>query len=360
MLCFGRSARRGLGVGWALLVVGAMAQQGCGVMRSATRAGMQPILVNSMDQFAREPDLLAAEGGLLGSMKLVEGIAATYPDDRKLLNMAAMTRANYAFAFLLDEVEALKFARPDDLLAQAALKERAIASFKAGRRYAEQALRTNSDYREATASVGLEAMTLASFRALMDEMEIEDAEALFWLAFTWGGVLQVELDPAAATQLPKIEAILARVLALDERVFYDVGPNLMAGVIHGFRAPALGGNPERAAEHFRRAAEIGGILLPKVLLAQFVYAQTEAYDAFQTTLTEVLSSPERPERALFDALAKRKACRLLANADAFFLEDPKPLPAVCGTVPRRHPYRPADDAETYATSSAVPAAEPNS
>ena len=48
----------------------------------------------------------AEQSALAGNAKLIEGVVATYPEERVFLEMAAMARANYAFGFVHDELEA--------------------------------------------------------------------------------------------------------------------------------------------------------------------------------------------------------------------------------------------------------------
>ena len=331
-----------------MLTVGLVAS-GCGLVDAATKSGMKPILANGIASFINEPDAVLAEQALAANLKLIEGVVETYPEDRELLEMAAMARANYAFGFVQDDLEALQLAQPDDAAAMARLRARILVSFSKGRGYAERALRLNDGFAEAVGERALDTLSQDAFEAALAALTPDDAAALFWLAFNWGGSLQAAPDAKEATQLPKLMALSARVLVLDDGVFYGVGPHLLAGVLNGFRSPALGGRPDLATKHLDEASRRGGILLPDVLKAQWVYAQTEQADAFRTTLTAVIERPIRADRALLETLAKKKACRLLANVDAYFLEDAKPVPPACSELPHKYPLRaeplePADDA----------------
>lgn len=331
---------------------------GCAAVQGATKAGMKPILVNGIDGFLTEPDPMVAEGAIVANMKLIEGVVATYPDDVELLNMAAMARANYAFGFLQDQLEALHLAHPDDRLAALRLLDRVLWSYAEGRAYAERALADNGGYAEVIAGRALEVVPMEDLERALAELDEGDAEALFWLAFNWGGTMQANLDPAEATQLPKIERLTERVLELDERVFFDVGPHMLAGVFYGFRAPALGGDPDKALEHFDRAYELGQILLPKVLAAQFVYAQTERQEDFERTLNAVIDAEPRDDRLLLDKIAQMKACRLLANLDALFLADAQPASEKCLRMPHRYRLR-AEPLEEEDVPEPEPADDPS-
>lgn len=319
------------------LLLLAWALSGCGLVGSATRSGLKPILAHGLEGFVSEPDPVLAEGALLGQVKLLDAVVATYPDDVELLNVAAMARATYAFGFLQDELEATVYARPNDRAAAEALIARTLHSYAVARRYAERSLQDHDPWVRALGGRDLEAMTKPDFTGALSTLEPEQAEPLFWLAVAWGGSLMLRPDPSQAPQLPKIEAALARAQELDPHLFYDVGPELMAGVAAGSRAPALGGEPKLAEEHFKKAKEQSGLLLPDVLLAQFVHAHTEQQEAFELTLKRVLASPGRPDRALLDALAKRKACRLLGHIDQLFVTERRPAPEECRAVSHRFP-----------------------
>ena len=319
-------------------------------MQSATKAGMEPILTNGIGGFIEEPDIVLAESALAGNAKLIEGVVATYPDERAFLDMAAMARANYAFGFVHDELEAVRVAYPGNDLMSRPLLLRLLDNYAAGRRFAERALATNDDWADVIAGRKLEEVTKEEIQKALLTLEKEDAPSLFWLAFNWGGAMQAQLDPAEATQLPKVELMANRVIELDDTVFFGIGPHLMAAVFFGFRAPALGGNPELARKHFALATEKGGVLLPSVLEAQYVDAQTENQEHFEKTLLRVIEAKPRQDRAVFETLAKIKACRLLANLEKYFLTDPKPVPPACHDLPHKHPLREGPSAQAAPSS----------
>ena len=298
---------------------------------------MKPILRNSVEAFITEPDPLVAKGAIAGNLKLIEGVVATYPTDREFLELAAMARATFAFGFLVDDLEALRLAHPDRVLEAERLTVRIRKAYRQGRAFAGRALSLYAPFREALGAQTPESVGPETFRRAVATLGPEQAAAAFWLAFNWGGMIQAGLEVTEATQLPKVEALIERVLELDERLFYGVGPHMLAGVLYGFRSPALGGNPQAASHHLDRARDLGHILLPHVLKAQFVYAQTEQKDAFVRTLAGVVDAPVRTDRALFDTLAQIKACRLLAYLDTMFLSEPAGIPRRCYRLPHRYP-----------------------
>ncbi len=311
-----------------------------GMVRSATRDGMRPILEQGIEGFVLEPDLVLAEGALGANLKLIEAVALTYPEDRAFRLMAAMARATFAFGFVKDELNSVKITYPGDRARIDALAARAKQSYRLGRLHAESVLYENKDFSEAMGGRALDVVDLETFDRALATLTQEDAAALFWVAFNWGGSLEIELDVVEATHLPRLERMAARVLELDEAYFYGVGPHLLAGTLKGFRSPALGGSPDAATVHFERAKILGGgALLPDVMTAALVYAQTENQEGFERILLEVISATIAADHALLDAMAKRQACRLYANLDLYFLDDAKPTPEACNAVPQKHPLR---------------------
>lgn len=87
----------------------------------------------------------------------------------------------------------------------------------------------------------------------------------------------------------------------------------------------LGGNAEKAKEHFEKAIKITG---GKFLMAQFMLAkcyafQTQDKELFEKTLHEIIAAPDDlfADQRLANELAKRRARHLLARIDDLFFED---------------------------------------
>jgi len=308
----------------------------CGIVHGATKSGIKPILDQGMEAFAGEPDPELARTALAGQLKLVDAVQQRFPDDRRLMVRAAMARATYAFGFLQDEWQAIGWAQPARQARRAAL-ERAMADhFAHSRRLAGRAL--GKDWQ---ARVGdEETAELSQLETGLAALSSDQAEALFWFAFAWAGSVQLAGDAASATQLPKIEAALTRCRALDDGVFFDMGVDLLEAGLRGYRSPALGGEPARARVALERAAERGRNLLPRAYLLEWVHGQTGDEAAFRAEALAIIQAPVG-ERVLFDRLAKRRACRMWAQMDRFFLVDPPKVPEACaahrGAVPYRTP-----------------------
>ncbi|MGB5260130.1 MAG: TRAP transporter TatT component family protein, partial [Gammaproteobacteria bacterium] len=103
---------------------------------------------------------------------------------------------------------------------------------------------------------------------------------------------------------------------------YHGGAHLFFGVYYGARPPMLGGNFTLSKQHFARANEINGqkLLLVDLLKAEYLYRQRLDRQAFHATLENIRNAPDDlyPEMALVNAIAKRKADKLLAHEDDWF------------------------------------------
>jgi predicted anti-sigma-YlaC factor YlaD len=88
--------------------------------------------------------------------------------------------------------------------------------------------------------------------------------------------------------------------------------------------PAMGGSPERARQHFKRAVELSGGLtpVPYVSLAQSVSVAAQNRAEFRDLLDKALAiNPDTdPHERLQTLLLQRKARSLLAQEDELFLE----------------------------------------
>ena len=89
----------------------------------------------------------------------------------------------------------------------------------------------------------------------------DDVPLLYWTAASWGAAIALGIDrPDLAVDFPTVRALADRALALD--------PEWSRGSIHELMITldslpeALGGNPARAREHFKKAVEIQKGLSP--------------------------------------------------------------------------------------------------
>jgi len=162
---------------------------------------------------------------------------------------------------------------------------------------------------------------LKQIQQQLQDADDDDVEALYSFATTWLGYIQAHGDDwAQVASLPQVQAILERVLQLDETHDHG-GAHLYLGAIATLLPPAVGGKPEVARKHFERVLEISE---GKYLMAKVEYARRYARLVFDKELhhrllTEVLATDIHVEGlTLVNALAQQQAQALLADENDYF------------------------------------------
>ena len=144
---------------------------------------------------------------------------------------------------------------------------------------------------------------------------------LYALASSWAGFLQSNTeDWGAIADLPKVEALLMRVVALDAN--HERGlPYVYLGVINSLRPEALGGKPEIGRAYFEKAITISGgkNLYAKTALAQYYARLVFNQELHDQILNEVIgANPKASGYTLINTLAQDQAKQLLATSKDYF------------------------------------------
>ncbi len=144
---------------------------------------------------------------------------------------------------------------------------------------------------------------------------------MYALASSWAGYLQAHSeDWGAISDLPKIEALLNRVVALEPGIDHGQA-YVYLGVLNSLRPEAVGGNPEQGRAYFEQAFALSG---GKNLYARTLEAEFYARLVFDQTLhdrllNEVLAAdPIAPGFTLSNTLAHDRARKLLETGKDFF------------------------------------------
>lgn len=163
--------------------------------------------------------------------------------------------------------------------------------------------------------------SLPQIQQQLRDADDDDVDALYSFATTWLGLIQANSDDwSQVASLPQVQAILERVLQLDETHDHG-GAHLYLGAIATLLPPAVGGKPEVAKAHFDKVIEISK---GKHLMAKVEYARRYARLVFDKELhhrllTEVLATDIHVEGlTLVNALAQQQAHALLADENNYF------------------------------------------
>ncbi|MEF2143872.1 MAG: TRAP transporter TatT component family protein [Desulfovibrionaceae bacterium] len=270
---------------------------GCGAL---VRGATQPLMDNLALSVKKQQDLETVRQGIPSYIIFMDALVEGSPDDADTLTASSGLLTAYAMAFTLDNEP-----------------ERAKTMTAKAREYSIRAVSERSKV-----FARLWDKPASEFGPVPASLDKSDLKHLHALINAWGAYIKARpgsWDDVA--DLPKIQALADRLLALDETYSYGA-PHALMGVLYTILPPAYGGKPEEARIHFERALEISE---GKDLLAYVTYARCyarlvldrELHDAL---LRHVAETPVDvvPELTLQNALAKQQAAALAAEADDYF------------------------------------------
>lgn len=190
---------------------------------------MSDMIAAGQPVYERETDLELGTQALAANVKLLEGFLESAPEELGLLLQASQGFAAYAYTVA---ERRLAESHRDATSNIDGLTRRAGSLYRRGLQYGLRWLsRYHADWRQATA---LEPDVL---KAHLEQLPSEAVPALFWTAFCWGGTLNMTRDALETlAALPRFEALLMRLVQLDETYFYGA-PHLLLAVHFASRAP---------------------------------------------------------------------------------------------------------------------------
>jgi hypothetical protein len=267
---------------------------GCAALtRSATSGLADDLYRGIVDQ----DDLRTVRDGAPAYLIALDGLIQGSPEDTALLLSGARLYGAYASAFVEEPARARR------------MWERALG-------YARRALCL--DLPDVCGAVEGPFEDFADALAGVPDGRVS---TLYGFGSAWAGWSQVHADDwAVVADIPKVEALMERVVHLDED--HDRGgAHLYLGVLYTQRPARLGGRPEEGRRHFERALAISQ---GRNLIAKVYYARQYARLVFDRALHDRLlqevveADPSEPGLTLSNTLAQNQAAELLADADEYF------------------------------------------
>ncbi|MFZ5776227.1 MAG: TRAP transporter TatT component family protein [Thermodesulfobacteriota bacterium] len=258
---------------------------------------IMPVARPVMENINRQSDLELVCDGAPSYLLMIDSLIAGAPDNQALLLSGLQAHAGQA-----------------TIMPECGRPERAAAFASKAREYGLRLLSRHTGLANAA--------TLPASAFSDTVLASVPVKELFWAAYGWAlWIGQQQGAPAAMADLPKVEQLMLAVLKRDEG-FHHGGAHLFLGIYHGARPPMLGGSPARAKNHFERAMVLGERrFLPALVACAEHYAKpTMDRELFTNLLSEVLAFDlaTAPELTLANQTAKRRATRLLAQADEYF------------------------------------------
>ncbi|MDY6837804.1 MAG: TRAP transporter TatT component family protein [Thermodesulfobacteriota bacterium] len=289
---------------------------GCGPLRRVAVRNVAGVFCGpcgGSNVFVEDNDPELIRDALPFALKTYEALLAADAQNWDLHLNAAEAFVTYANLFVHEEAQRLEEL---DFKRAQYLEKRATKLYLRGRDYALAGLTLHyTDF---------EGKLRADPCKALHALSPKDVPLLFWAAAGWAGAISTGVDNMSlVAELPMVEAMMRRALALDED-FED-------GVIHEFfityegsRSEAMGASAERAMEHFHSTLEItgGAKAWPFVALASSVAVRKQDYSMFENLLNKALAVDVDavPRWRLSNTLAQEKAQWLLNRSAALFLD----------------------------------------
>lgn len=272
----------------------ALSLNGCGGLFAKTGQRFASNLTSAMMD---SDDPAIVEAGSASYLLMLDALVRQEPDSPAFRQAAAALNSAYAGAFVKDPQRA------------AALTDKALA-------YALDAL-----CMEKEKLCQLREMPVDELRQKLAALKPDDVPLLYTVGSAWAGWIQAHSDDFnAVADMPRVEALMQRVVELDE-TWQGGAAHLYLGVMATAIPPALGGRPDVGKAHFEKAIALSA---GHNLMARVYYAKNYARGVYDRELhdrllNEVLAAdPHWPGWTLSNTLARQEATALLKSADDFF------------------------------------------
>lgn len=267
---------------------------GCASLASSATSKLSSNLSSAI---LNQDDPETVEAGMPSYLLLVDSLIEGDPQNENMLLAGSKLYGAYAAAFIKDPERAKRLARK-------------------ARDYSDRALCAH----DAKLCNVLE-KPYDNFATVIATLKVANVPLLYASGSAYAGWIQANSsDWNAIASLPKVKALMTRVVELDES-FSHGQAHLYLGIFATLLPPALGGKPEEGRMHFERALALsaGRDLTAKVEYARRYARITYDRPLHDRLLQEVLDADATaPGLTLSNVLAKRQAKELLASADSYF------------------------------------------
>jgi predicted anti-sigma-YlaC factor YlaD len=290
------------------------------VLASTTACSVKSMAINSLadtlaasgDVFASDEDPELIRDAIPFSLKTIETLLAERPDHPGLLLSACSGFTQYAYAFVQTDAELLELS---DFQQAEEFRTRARKLYLRALAYCVRGLERRHP--------GVEIQLVTRPEGALAWARIEDVPLLYWTGASWGAAIALSLDmPEIAADLPAVRALVDRALALDEP--FQKGALHDVLLVLEAMPEAMGGSPDRARQHFRRAVELAGGQNAGtfVTMAESVSVAEQNRAEFEQLLEQALAvdPDEETSSRLANLIAQKRARHLLAQADDLFVE----------------------------------------
>ena len=284
---------------------------GCSIKRLAINK-VGDALAGGGTTFASDDDPELVKAAVPFSLKLMESLLAESTRHQGLLLAACSGFTEYAYAFVQQDADEME---DNDFAAAEEMRARARRLYLRARTYGLRGLEARHP--------GFEKALRANARTAVGAAPVKDVPFLYWTDLSWAAAVSLSKDnPDLIADLPLIEAMMDRALALDEA--FDHGALHAYFITYEMSRSGTGGDPAaRSRQHFERAVALSGGQLagPMVSFAEAVCVQKQDLKEFESLLRRALAiNPDaKPEWRLVNLVMQRRAKWLLSRTDQLFL-----------------------------------------
>ncbi len=210
----------------------------------------------------------------------------------------------YSYAFVQTDADILGTEHHDQAVA---LNDRALRLYLRGRDYCLRAMEVRFP--------GITGKLMSDPDAALKRAEKKDVPMLYWTAASWGAAVSLGIDkPDIVVDFPTVRALADRALALDGTWNKGAIDELM--ITLDSLPEALGGNADRARQHFTRAVALqkGASPGPYVALAEGVSVPAQNRAEYERLLHQAHrdrsgEGPVEPARHVDRTAARAGAAR---------------------------------------------------
>jgi predicted anti-sigma-YlaC factor YlaD len=298
-----------------VVVVSMVLSSNCSIKKMALKQVANTLTAPSGGNvFTRDNDPELVGDALPFTIKLYETLMESLPNHPGLKLQTGSLYIMYANAFLQNPADMMT---DDEMAKEEFLLKRAKNLYLRGRDIILEAV--TKKYPGFLKEVNAD-----QFERALSPMKKEDVPFLYWAAAGWLGAFAIDpFDMKLGMTVPRAAAIMNRVLQLD--------PDYGNGAIHDFYVlyygsmpDYMGGDFEKAREHYRKAVEASGgkNTSPYLSLATTVAVKEQNVTEFKALLQKVLdiNPDDDPDNRLLNTLNQRKARWLSEHVEDFFLE----------------------------------------
>ena len=301
----------GVCLGALALLAAGLAGPGCGgTMKRMGATTTADILAEAAPALQEENDPVLAESALLSNIMLMEGLLRVVPEEKPLLRTIAEAYSSYAYAFLEPQTWGDLEMEEED-----ALRERMKEYHRRARRHAIKRV-SLLDEDLGAALTG----TQKELEEALEDVDDEDTvDALFWVAHTWGLLIQADLDDLESVAARgTVETIMGHVRSVSPEHEYGL-PVIFAGVSQAMQGAGLGGDMEAAKKDFDEAMAMndGAFLLATFLYGRYYCVATNDEACFKQAMQRVIEADPNAlmARRLVNTLAQQWAKTWMEIAD---------------------------------------------